>query len=370
MLTITTFAAFFFFKLRIFPEQFWTTRRFLDVILPASMLFASAAALLPLSRMVAAPWASTRTIVVSRAVLGVVVVLVLGREYVTASDAVRKHIEYEGVIPQLERLSRRFGDRDLVLVESRAASDLHTLALPLSDIYARNILMLHSPRPDKSIFAEFLASVRRHYDSVYFIGAGGTDLLGPGVAAERIYSERFEVPEYEATPHNVYPRASRMKPFAFTIYRFVDSPAVPGPFRTDVGEADDLQLVQFHGKERTSDGKVTYRWTQDVSYFSVPHVEARNREIVLRLSSGGRPSRLTPARVTVYLDNHELGTAEPVDAFEDYSFPIPPELAKQMEARRAASELRLNSSLWIPRNAVGGIDTRALGVMVDRAEMR
>ena len=255
-------------------------------------------------------------------------------------------------------------------MESRAASDLHTLALPLSSIYARNVLMLHSPRPDKPTFAAFLASARQRYEQVYFMGAGGSDLLAPGIAAERVDSERFEVPEYEATPHDVYPRGSRMKPFAFTIYRFVDTPARPGNFSTDVGEADDLQLVQFHGKERTGDGRVTYRWTQDVSYFSVPDIDAGSREIVLRLSNGGRPSRLPPARVTVYLDNRELGSADPVDRFEDYSFAISPQLAAELATQGTASELRLNSSTWIPRNVVGGTDSRQLGVMVDRAEIR
>ena len=370
LLTVTTFAAFFFFKLRIFPEQFWTTRRFLDVILPAALLFVSAAALLPLSQVVAAPWASRRGVSFGRAAIGILVVTLLGREYLIASEAIRKHIEYAGVIPHLEQISRRFGDKDLVLVESRAASDVHTLALPLADIYARNVLMLHSPRPDKGVLADFLTSARRRYDSIYFIGAGGTDLLGPGVAAERVNTERFEVPEYEATQHDVYPRASRLKPFAFTIYRIVDSAAPPGRFSIDVGEADDLQLVQFHPKERTGDRRATYRWTQDVSYLLPPHIEAGNREIVLRLSNGGRPSRLTPARVTVYLDNRELGSAEPVDPFADYSFAIPPELAAALATRRTAPELRLNSSTWIPRAALGGNDGRQLGVMVDRAEIR
>ena len=35
---------------------------------------------------------------------------------------------------EIERLAATFGDNDLVLVESRAASDMHVLALPLSYI--------------------------------------------------------------------------------------------------------------------------------------------------------------------------------------------------------------------------------------------
>ncbi len=50
----------------------------------------------------------------------------------------------------------RSGDRDLLVVESRNASDTHVLALPLAYIYARNVLVLNSPKPDKTAFAGFL----------------------------------------------------------------------------------------------------------------------------------------------------------------------------------------------------------------------
>ena len=43
--TVTIFCCFFFYKIRIVPEHFWMTRRFLPVILPGALLFAAAAAL-------------------------------------------------------------------------------------------------------------------------------------------------------------------------------------------------------------------------------------------------------------------------------------------------------------------------------------
>jgi hypothetical protein len=41
---VTAFGFFFFYKIRIWPEHFWMTRRFLAVILPGLLLFAAAAA--------------------------------------------------------------------------------------------------------------------------------------------------------------------------------------------------------------------------------------------------------------------------------------------------------------------------------------
>jgi len=370
LLAFTTFAFFFFFKLRIYPEQFWTTRRFLDAILPGALLFISAAALLPLSQMMTQAWASRRSVFVARAVIGMGIVGLLARQYAAAAEPLRRHVEYADLIPKIERLASRFGDKDLVVIEARTASDLHALGLPLSYIYARNVLVLASPRPDKTVFAAFLASARQRYTNVYFMGAGGTDLLGPGIAVEVVDSERFVAPEYETTAHNVYPRASLMKPFSFTIYRFVDRQPAPELFTMDIGGTDDLHVVQFHVKERLGRGDVTFRWTQDVSYLFVPRIGAATRTLVLRLSSGGRPAHLTPARSIAYLDNHELGAAEPGVEFQDYSFPIPAGLAAELARRDTASEVRLSSSTWIPRDVLGGSDRRILGVMVDRAELR
>ena len=45
MLALTGFALFFFYKIRIVPDQFWMARRFVPVILPGALLLASAAAL-------------------------------------------------------------------------------------------------------------------------------------------------------------------------------------------------------------------------------------------------------------------------------------------------------------------------------------
>ena len=47
ILMITTLAMFFFYKMRIWPEQFWLARRFLTEILPGALIFVSAAIFAP-----------------------------------------------------------------------------------------------------------------------------------------------------------------------------------------------------------------------------------------------------------------------------------------------------------------------------------
>src|SRR5206468_1461268 len=130
-----------------------------------------------------------------------------------------RHVEFGGVQARLERLASRFGPRDLLVVESRNASDLHVLGLPLAYIWGRPALVLNTPKPDPLAFSEFIRWARGRYDTVYFLGGGGTDLLSREVAVEPVGSERFQVPEYESLL-NAYPTHVRHKEFDYGIYRF------------------------------------------------------------------------------------------------------------------------------------------------------
>ena len=369
ILTITTLSLFFLYKIRIWPENFWLARRFLTEILPGTFIFASGALFAPLWMTGSDPRA-IKGVRLLFAVIGIVAAVFIGERYLAASQAIRTHVEYAGIIPRIEQLAAGFGDNDLVLVEARAASDIHTLALPLAYIWARNTLVFYSPRPEKPLFVDFLRWARERYDHVFFIGGGGTDLLSPGMRVETVKTERFAIPEYEATPYAVYPTRSRMKPFDLTVYRFVDGgPAGEGTFTLDVGGADDLQLVRFHAKERTGRDEITFRWTRDHSFFSVPGLKPTDRALVLRMS-GGRPAKVSPAQVTVFLGENEIGTATPDGQFRDYTFEIPEALARDLSARTGAIEARVESTTWTPRDVVGGADDRMLGVMIDRAEIR
>src|SRR5581483_5660484 len=147
-----------------------------------------------------------------------------------------------GIIPALERLASRFGDRDLVLVESRdAGSDTHVLAVPLAYIYARNVLVLSSARPDKFQLHEFLSDAAKTYAHVYFVGGGGTDLLSRRIGARAIEDARVKVPEFEST-EGTLPSTVLRKDFDYTVYELLLNPPATDRFSLDVGSEDDLHV--------------------------------------------------------------------------------------------------------------------------------
>ena len=361
IVTISIFACFFFFKIRIVPEHFWMTRRFVPVILPGALLFACAAALTGTRE--------RRGPSVARAAIGLAFVAMLASRYAHASAPVMHHVEYAGLIPKLEELAGRIGDDDLAVLESRDANtDVHVLGVPLAYVYSRQVLLLNTARPDKTTFAAFLDWAHTRYRRVLFIGGGGTDLLSHRYGVTPIASERFQVPEY-ASPTDAYPDFVRRKEFEFGVYELAAAaPADESSFDLDVGDRDDLHVLRFHAKEQT-EGR-TFRWTGARSYVSVTVIRPESREVIIWMSNGGRPPAAPPADVTVSLHGEVLGTVRVANGFAPYSFGIPPALARRAAVYGDPVELALNAIVWNPRAALGTADDRDLGVMVDRVAVR
>jgi hypothetical protein len=359
--TVAVVSLFVFYKIRIVPEHFWMTRRFLAVILPGMLIFACAAATAGLNQR------GIRRLL--SGAIGAAFIVLLGRHYAAASRPLIEHVEYAGIIGHLEQLAGQIAADDLLIVESRdAGSDAHVMALPLAYIYARNVLVLASARPDAGTFAPFIDWARSRYRHVYFLGGGGTELLSRRWTAKAVSSDRFQVPEYESTV-NAYPRFVRRKEFDFGLYELLPATGeADAPFDLDVGIRDDLNVVRFHAKE-VADGR-TMRWSQRQSFVSLPAVPATSREVVIVMSSGGRPEAAPPADVSVFLNDRPLGTVRVGNRFAPYAFGIPPEIADQAAHADEPARLRLVTPIWNPHEVIGSADDRELGVMVDRVQVR
>ncbi len=371
--SMTSLSVFFLYKVRIVPEHFWQSRRYLPIILPLVCAMAAAAAWWAFTAASERPRDRVRSrrrtaALAAGALAGVVVTVILGWTFLTATGAIAAHVEYAGVIPALEKISARFGDRDLVVVESRGSSDAHILATPLAYIYARQVLLLNSPRPEPEPFAEFLRWASAHYDHVYFLADGGTALATPKVEVRPIATERIETPEYESV-RNGYPRQARLKKFGLSIFEL--SPVSAGSSRAvtdiDVGGPDDVWVLRIHAKERQ--GAVSYRWTRNISYINMMGLDPGSRTVTLWLSSGGRPAAAGAATVRVRLNDIDLGELGVKDGFAPYSLAIPTDVATAAGARTDASVLRLESTVWNPGKVLGVPDDRQLGVMLDRVRI-
>ena len=360
-IVFTAFAIVFFYKIRIVPEHFWAARRFVPMILPGTLLLASAAALagargnLLLTRAIRTP-------------IGLVFLAVVAFWYARAAKPVVAHVEYAGVIPRIEALAAQIAGDDLLIVEARdAGSDVHVFALPLAYTYARQVLVLASAAPDKRTFAAFLDAARARYRRVLFLGSGGSDLLSSRWTVTPIESVRFQIPEYDS-PRNAYPRYAELKEFDYSVYVFGPPSAEAPATALDIGVGDDLHAVRFHAKEQSNG--VTYRWTQAQSFVVVNRIDAAARALVFRMDDGGRPPAAPPADVTVLIGDRLLGTIQVRGGFREYEVPIPADVAAAAGAGGEPVRVTLRTRTWNPLKTLGTPDGRDLGVMVDRVAVR
>ena len=358
-LVFAGFSIFFFYKIRVAPEQFWMARRFLPIVLPGALILASGAVF----------GSSTpefrRT--VRRGLAASAFMAFIGWQYVVAARPVAAHLEYKGAVRQVERLAQQFTTRDLVIFEGRdAGSDAHILALPLAYQYGRSVLVLESARPSRTQFQAFLTDALLKYDRVFFVAGVGTDLLSPHIVATPTTFASFWVPEYEATSWDTYPRTVRQKDLRYSVYQLTPGDGQRRGFTLDVGYYDELNVVRFHARE-VIEGR-TYRWTGPQSFIAASGFTGAEREIAFVLHNGGRPENAPPATLDVYFNETLLGQIRVDFGFKTYRLAIPAEIATLAAASEDSAQLKLLSSVWSPSDFGGG-DTRQLGVMIDRVEI-
>lgn len=356
-LIAAAYGVFFFDRIHVVPEQWWMARRFLPMILPATMLFASAGVF----------GSSTpefrRT--VRRAVAAILFMGFVGWQYVMAARPVARHVEYKGAIAQVEKLAGQFTPRDLIIIESRdSRSDYHVLALPLAYEYGLQVLVLESPRPDRRQFESFLSDAVKKYERVLFVGGGGTDLLSRRITATPVAFTPLHVPEFETTAWNVVPKDVRSKDLGYSIFQLAVGENPRGGFAIDVGYLDDLNVVRFFPREIT-EGR-TFRWTGRQSFVAATGLSGNEHEIEFVLHDGGRPKTAPPATLDVFFNETPLGRINVGTGFQTYRLAIPADAVKAAAQSDDPAQLRLVSSTWIPHDILGGPDTRELGVMVDR----
>ena len=334
MLTVAFFCVFYFFKIRIVPEHFWAARRFLPVILPGTLLLACAAAFWGLQQKGWRRWVS--------AAIGGAFVLLLANRYKTAAQPVMHHVEYAGIIPELEKLASIIPDGELLLVESRDAGSMRT-----SRVAARLRLRAERAR------AEFGSTRPADVRDVSRMGARAIRVTCTfSAAAEpsccrvtgaraRFRASVFRFRRYESA-WNAYPRSVRRKEFDFGLYELLPAASSrEASFELDVGTRDDLHVVRFHAKE-VADGQ-SMRWSQRQSFVAIPGIPPAAREMVIVMSSGGRPPAASGADVTVYLNERLLGTARTSPTGSGLTrFRFQPTLLLQTRRADAPARLRLD----------------------------
>jgi len=309
-----------------------------------------------------------RRLTFARYAMGVIVIAAAGWHFFGVTRPVLAHVEYADIIPRLESIAAEIGDEDLLLVESRGGSDLHVMALPLAYIYAKNVLVLATDEPKPADALALYDWAAKRYRRVLYMGSGGARLLNRAIDYTFIRSETIGVPEFDRSWDYV-PSSARKKSFVFSLFQLVPLAALPAESHVDVGDRDELAVTRFHTRERN--GERRFRWTTTHSIVRLRLPATTPTQIVVWMGNGGRPATVPAARVAVFCSHAFLGFAE-VDADEarPYRFALTPEALALAARDEGFVEVHLNVPTWNPGKAIGSSDTRNVGVMVTRVELR
>jgi len=357
VLTVLTFSAFYFYKLRVYNDYFFALRRFVPVILPG--LFGFAAYFLV--RLAAA--GAGRRLVAGAMAAGLLA------SYAASTAPLFRYVDWKGSVAFVADVARRFGPDDVVVFEQKES--IHLLSLPLWAVHGVNVLELGRFRPDPERLHHLIASWRGRYRDIYFVHTWREPVCGVFLQDVAGSPYRFGTHEWERA-YGRPPQGPEPRALEFTISRVVDPGAlqVPALPEVDIGGSDDFVVSGFFQKERDADGR-TYRWTGPCAEVYLPAAREAER-VFLTASAGQRPDDGPPSVVRVSLSGTPLGTFTVGHEWSVHTLDVPAAAAGAPLLRiDVIDPVTSRPRTWRPaRSLPGSDDTRDLGIKVDRIEVR
>ncbi|MBV9792243.1 MAG: hypothetical protein JOZ51_28925, partial [Chloroflexi bacterium] len=313
--------------------------------------------------------------------------------FVVTGRTAYAHVEYAGVLAQIETLSNQIGERDIVLIRGGGADEVavrdtsELIAAPLTYVYGRNALPLKGRAPAKypDAFADQVTRWRNEGRNVYvLLAASGGDLLLPGYGLRSINTWMLELLEFQQLA-NQKPKLSYINQVPFQLYQIVPE-AEAKQSRAFAYDDTAAQVAGFYRSEQLPGETQRSDWTDGMAVLRLP-TSAQGQTLTLEVAPGKRPASLGPARLCLDITAEPtpypeggVASAEAVTwrelSCEDLQAGMQtlqvdlPDLATN-----SAVLLRLRSDTWIPSETtpdpgtVPSQDSRRLGVRFTQATL-
>jgi hypothetical protein len=351
VLVTLAFGAFYFYKIRVYNDYFFALRRFVPVVLPMALGLAAFA----LWRLAARGGGR-------RMAAGAIAALLFA-SFLAQTWPLRAYVDWRHSVRFVADVARRFGPQDVVVFEQKAS--IHLLSLPLWAVHGVHALELARFNPDPARVNHLIRAWRQRWRNVYFVYTYRTDLCG--VFLQRVEEKDFGTHEWERA-YGRRPAGPTPQSFHFTVARAVlpEELQVPALDEVDLGGSDDFLVSGFYDKEGG------YRWTGRCGSVYLPAARAGAAVAVTASLGEQRPHGLPDPVVEVSLSGAPLGRFTPGRRWTTHAFALPDPLPAGAPVLRldVVDPARGRAHTWRPANELpGSLDTRDLGVMVDRVRV-
>ncbi|HVR71710.1 MAG TPA: glycosyltransferase family 39 protein [Vicinamibacteria bacterium] len=351
VLVTLAFGGFYFYKIRVYNDYFFALRRFVPVVLPMALGLAAFALWRLAGR---GGW---------RRAAAAVITAFLFASFLVRTWPLVGYVDWRHSVRFVADVARRFGPQDVVVFEQKAS--IHLLSLPLWAVHGVHVLELARFDPDPERVNHLIRAWRGRWRNVYFVHTYRTDLCG--VFLQRVEEKDFGTHEWERA-YGRPPAGRSPRSFHFTLARAVlpEELQVPALDEVDLGGSDDFLVSGFYDKEGG------YRWTGRCGSVYLPGARGATAVDVTASLGERRPRSLPDPVVEVSLSGAPLGRFTPERRWTTHTFALPQPLPPGAPVLRldVVDPVRGRAHTWRPANELAGsLDTRDLGVMVDRVRV-
>ena len=289
--------------------------------------------------------------------------------FVVTGRSAYAHTEYEGMLAQVEAISRQVDPRDIILVRGGGADDVavrdtsELIAAPLTYIYGQNALPVKGRIPAKypAAFAGQVARWRDEGRQVYLLlAASGGDMLFPGFVPRSVGVWNLRLREFQQLQEQK-PKLSYVNDVPFHLYELVPAGSIE-PTLSFSYDDTAAQVAGFYRSEPGGNDQARAAWTDGLGVLRLP-AAAQGQTATLRVAGGRRPQALGLARMcvdivpepTVYPEERvsgdalawrELGCTD----LDEQASNVPIDLP--MLQAKSSLLLRLRSESWRPSEAL------------------
>ena len=353
LLLIINILPFFILGSGTYPDHFWAIRRYVPIVLPALIMFTAYMLwhLMPKNRQT---WAK------GLLPMGLAGMLLIGHEQ--SLRPFLKFADYGGMIDQTEQIAESFPEDAVLLFENTFATG--RVAAPLWQVFGRTVFLLEEGAIADPEMIPAIEYWQENGRDVFWLGNGSdSPTLYENIVAD-YEGQRTWLLSWAERPADYLPMRTGLFLSTIDVHRLVSA---------DIDEQRSVSTITIaYGYHETDTVPVTglydvyllpalapRRWTSGQVAIQIP--VSNNLTQLSIMMANGRPPDITPAEVSVYLDDTYLNTVQVIGESKSYTFDIPQELLFSTET----SELRLEMDPWIPAQTNYNADQRELGVYLD-----